>query len=158
MQPTAMEAVQPSCSMCVSSLNWTTLHNIVGERCSAERYQLRSSPSWALIRLGLASLVVRAVFGYYSTKQVTVLYLPQHTHIYTGMFTSGVLAGGLGLYLTPMPLIETVPLGWFLSAVGFLGDVTMSAVKRDLGIKDASHLLPGHGGILCLSYSYTYRK
>ena len=32
--------------------------------------------------------------------------------------------------------------------VGFLGDITMSAVKRDMQIKDTSHLIPGHGGIL----------
>ncbi len=35
-----------------------------------------------------------------------------------------------------------------LAFLGFAGDVTVSALKRDLAIKDSGAILPGHGGIL----------
>jgi phosphatidate cytidylyltransferase len=36
---------------------------------------------------------------------------------------------------------------WF-ALVGFLGDITFSAIKRKAGIKDFGAILPGHGGML----------
>lgn len=35
-----------------------------------------------------------------------------------------------------------------LSLIGVLGDLSASAIKREYGVKDFGHLMPGHGGIM----------
>ena len=35
-----------------------------------------------------------------------------------------------------------------ITLMGFLGGLVMSAIKRDLGVKDWGHMIQGHGGIL----------
>jgi len=39
-------------------------------------------------------------------------------------------------------------LGILISCAGQLGDLMLSSVKRDIGIKDMGNLIPGHGGLL----------
>ena len=39
-------------------------------------------------------------------------------------------------------------LGVILSVVGQLGDLVLSSIKRDLGVKDMGTWIPGHGGLL----------
>src|SRR2546426_6317029 len=40
-----------------------------------------------------------------------------------------------------------VGLGIIVSIVGQFGDLMLSAIKRDLGLKDTAKLIPGHGGL-----------
>ena len=73
-----------------------------------------------------------------------------------GIATTTLVGALSGPYLTPMDWQWSALAGLVASIAGFLGDITMSAMKRDLGVKDASGLIPGHGGILDRVDSLTY--
>src|SRR5579871_1914431 len=55
---------------------------------------------------------------------------------------AGFAASGIGR------LVPLLILGGVLSVAGQLGDLFESAVKRRFGVKDSSHIIPGHGGLM----------
>lgn len=54
----------------------------------------------------------------------------------------------LGSYLQLAGPVNLILMACLLSIGGFFGDLSFSAAKRFLGVKDFSALIPGHGGIL----------
>lgn len=65
-----------------------------------------------------------------------------------GVLVSLAVSVTLGRYLRLAEIDTLLALAVLLSVGGFFGDILFSKVKRCLGIKDFSNLIPGHGGIL----------
>lgn len=65
-----------------------------------------------------------------------------------GLLTITACAGFAAPLLTPLSFHQGLLAGVIIGVAGFVGDVVLSSVKRDLNIKDSGSLIPGHGGIL----------
>ena len=66
-----------------------------------------------------------------------------------GGITMAAIAGYISQPLLPsFSAYETAGLAVLLAIIGTMGDLMLSALKRDLELKDWSQMLPGHGGIL----------
>jgi phosphatidate cytidylyltransferase len=68
-----------------------------------------------------------------------------------GFFGGMLSATGLGAALwwaTPFTPLQSAGMSFTICILGFCGGLVMSAIKRDIGIKDFGRVIEGHGGIL----------
>lgn len=65
-----------------------------------------------------------------------------------GVLGSVIFCGIFGYLAMPEMMTECIIVGVLGSVVAQLGDLSASAFKRQMGIKDYGNLIPGHGGIL----------
>lgn len=67
-------------------------------------------------------------------------------------FIGGVLSVSVFAYairfLTPFNGWQAFIVGLIIGVMGFIGDSLISAIKRDLHLKDTDDLIPGHGGAM----------
>jgi phosphatidate cytidylyltransferase len=117
-------------------------------------------PGWIIYLVLLTELndIAQALWGrQFGRHKVTPTISPKKTWegLLFGMATTVVAAVLIAPLLTPLAdLPGLIPWQWaalaglIIAAGGFFGDVTVSAVKRDVGVKDSGTLLPGQGGML----------
>jgi phosphatidate cytidylyltransferase len=66
-----------------------------------------------------------------------------------GSLLAAAVGGGAGLWLLfDVPGWAGAGFGLVVAGAAVLGDLAESLLKRDLGVKDMSGLLPGHGGMM----------
>jgi phosphatidate cytidylyltransferase len=95
--------------------------SIVGKSLGEPKLAPQTSPNKTIAgALGALALTTLVVFG-----------------LSTRMFHQGALSG----------TIQRLVLGLPISVAGQLGQVSVSAIKRDVGLKDTGALIPGHGGV-----------
>ncbi len=67
---------------------------------------------------------------------------------FVGGTASAALLGAALWWTTPFTPWQAALISFVIAVMGFLGGLTLSAIKRDRGVKDWGNLIEGHGGVL----------
>lgn len=75
---------------------------------------------------------------------------------FIGGVISTITIGYFLKFLTPFTVPQVLIVSGIIAIAGFAGDIVISAIKRDKGIKDMGDTIPGHGGIFDRIDSLSY--
>lgn len=114
---------------------------------------LSAKGAWIMLYVA-ATVWVTDTFAYSFGRSLGMR--PLATHLSPKKTVEGALAGLIGAVIFGVFAGKWIGLSWGLSTmigliagvVGQIGDLFESALKRNMGLKDISNLIPGHGGIL----------
>jgi phosphatidate cytidylyltransferase len=69
---------------------------------------------------------------------------------------SAVLLGASLWWITPFSPLQAAAMAALIVVLGFVGGLTLSAIKRSMGVKDWGSMVKGHGGVLDRMDSITF--
>ena len=94
--------------------------------------------------------VMQYVFGklFGKTKIAPVVSPSKTVEGFVGGGLAATAIGGAMWWITPFTPLQSAAISAVIVVMGFLGGLTLSAVKRSLGAKDWGVMIEGHGGML----------
>jgi phosphatidate cytidylyltransferase len=94
--------------------------------------------------------VMQYVFGklFGKTKIAPVVSPSKTVEGFIGGGIAATLIGAAMWWITPFTPLQSAAMAAVIVMMGFLGGLTLSAVKRSLGAKDWGVMIEGHGGVL----------
>lgn len=103
-----------------------------------------------LVFLAQFNDVLQFMFGKaFGRHKMTPHISPNKT--WEGFLGGLVCTSGLAVllrFLTPMDVQHALIAGMLIAITGPIGGMIISAIKRDVGVKDSGNIIPGHGGVL----------
>ncbi len=134
---------------CLSHLAWLLVMPTVESRTGTTA----SGPAMVLFLVCLTQLndVAQYVWGKsLGRRKILPTVSPNKTWggMLGGAATTVLLSYLAAPYFTPLTVHQSLIAGVIIGVGGFIGDCAMASLKRDIGVKDASDMIPGHGGVI----------
>ena len=151
----------------MASLHWVTMLTVFGLSHMAYLLSLPPLPGFEsggrglllfLVFLTEINDVLQFTFGkLFGKRKIIPSVSPNKTwEGFIGGLIATTIIGYYLQFLTPLTGFNAAFVSFLIAFAGFSGDIVMSSIKRDIGVKDTSNAIPGHGGVLDRIDSLSY--